>query len=82
MTDSPDEWSSYLPDGRPILVRRRDDSWFVACEERTSSDPDLAVAMEEAAGIGDRLLALSHTAEDAMRRWIARHSARIADELD
>lgn len=26
-----DEWSTYTPDGRPLLVRRERDGWLVRC---------------------------------------------------
>jgi hypothetical protein len=26
-----DEWSTYTPDGRPLLVRRERDTWLVRC---------------------------------------------------
>jgi hypothetical protein len=44
-----EEWSTYTPDGRPLLVRRERDAWLVRCgDSREARSELLDVALIEA----------------------------------
>jgi hypothetical protein len=75
-----EEWSSYLPDGRPIRVRRLGEGWQVSCEERSATGRELAAAMSAAIGLDESGLSLTRSTTAALLRWVAQHSAQIATE--
>lgn len=81
MTGDAQEWSSYLPDGRAIRVRRADGGWHVTCGEATASGDDLIAAMETATGARDARFAIDGSDHSALRQWIVRHTRLIADEI-
>ena len=44
-----DQWTSYTPDGRPLLVRREEELWLVQCGEGPQARSELLdVALIEA----------------------------------
>lgn len=74
------EWSSYLPDGRPIRVRRVGKDWQVVCEHATEHGPDLRTTMRAAARMTANLRSSEPARDFALRKWIERHAEKIERE--
>jgi hypothetical protein len=70
------QWTTFTPDGRPVVVSRQEDDWVVVCGERSSARHQLLdVALIEAIrGDGD---VAGHT----MRIDYAAWARELADQL-
>ncbi len=71
-----DEWRSYTPDGREVVVRRRGEFWDVSCGTSQAHSSNLDVALTRAIRAEADLVA--HAYEVDLPTWIR----SVADTLD
>ena len=70
-----DEWRSYAPDGREVVIRRRGDVWRVSCGDAHAESTNLDVALALALRIDQDVIA--HHRELDYPSWIRTHADAI-----
>ena len=73
------EWSTYLPDGRPVRIRHLDGAWTVDCEGIEAQGPDLRAVLDEATR---PQVASIHAAQERQQlvAWIEKHAPQLERE--
>jgi hypothetical protein len=73
------EWSTYLPDGRPVRIQRQDAVWIVECEHAEARGADLRTTIEEATRVQHASI---HAARERQQlaAWIEQHAAQMERE--
>lgn len=77
MTPPSLEWTTYLPDGRPLRVRRRESEWLVECSDSSATGPDLPSTLSEAVGVSLRGIG---GGDRSLQEWVRRHAEQILAE--
>ena len=75
-----DEWRSYAPDGREVVIRRRGDIWRVRCGDAHAKSTNLDVALALALRVDQDVIA--HRRELDYPSWIRTQADAIELEDD
>ena len=73
------EWSTYLPDGRPIRIRRDGREWIVECEHAEAHDADLRTALADATRVQHASINAAQERQQ-LAVWIEQHAAQMERE--
>jgi hypothetical protein len=74
------EWNSFTPDGRRLVVRREEQAWVVSCDDGSESRSDsLDVALIDALRRGRDVVA--HSSGIELAEWTRQLADRIEREL-